>query len=87
MIFTECPYCGEVQGFGWEVGMGHGWMPSRCHECGKVMWVELTSLGGETITTEEFKRKVMLAGDEKKVDKAVAKAINQSGVVYEGDER
>lgn len=86
MIFTECPYCDEQQTFGWEIGDPKGWLPSRCHECGKVMWVELTSIGGHTITTEEFKKTIMINGDDEKVEEAVMNAINQSGVIY-GDER
>ena len=49
MIFTECPNCNEPQVFGYEAGDQTGWIPSKCCKCNEVMWVEMTSLGGETL--------------------------------------
>lgn len=83
MIFTECPYCSESQVFGWESSMPTGWFPSKCHECKNVMWVQATSICGETITSEEFKVKIMQFGDEDKIDQAIKNAENLSTIVYE----
>ena len=83
MIFTECPYCDEPQSFGWECGDPNGYFPSKCHKCGKVMWVEATSLGGVTMSHEDFKKDIMKAGDEKEVEDAAKDAVNQSCVVYD----
>jgi hypothetical protein len=83
MIFSECPYCDEPQVFGWEVGDPNGWFPSRCYKCNEVMWVEATSFGGETITHEDFKVKIMHPGDEERVEDAKNNAENLSNVVYD----
>ena len=84
MIFSSCPYCDETQVFGWECGDPGGWFPSRCPKCAKVMWVEATSLGGETLTHEEFLSKIVVQhpGTEAEVEEARATAKVQSTVVY-----
>ena len=77
MIFTNCPYCDEPQTFGYEAGYFVGYVPSKCHECGNVMWVEMISCDGETQTHENFKKGMM-----KKSDEYAARATNLSGVIY-----
>lgn len=80
MIFTDCPYCNEPQAFGWDAGDPTGHFPSKCQKCGKVMWVEATALGGETISHENFMASVMKAGDEEKVRKVAQEAKVLGGV-------
>jgi len=74
MIFTECPYCEEPQCFGWESGDCSGFFPSKCSKCGKVMWVEATSIGGVTRGHEDFIVECVRSGDEAEVDVAAKKA-------------
>jgi hypothetical protein len=81
MIFTECPYCDKPQAFAWGSGDPTGYFPSRCRNCGGVMWVETTSFGGVTRTTESFKKEVMRPGDEQAIDAAVAQAGDQCSIV------
>lgn len=83
MIFTSCPYCNEEQTFGWESGDPDGWFPSRCYKCNEVMWVEATSLFGETISHEDFMQKIMKPGDEEMVEEAKVNAENLSCVIYD----
>ena len=74
MIFTDCPYCNEIQSLGWECGDHVGYFPNKCHKCGKVMWVEATSFGGTCRTHENFKLEIMRKGDDKIVDDAADNA-------------
>ena len=83
MIFTECPNCNEPQVFGYEAGDQTGWIPSKCCKCNEVMWVEMTSLGGETLSHSEFKRTIALVEDFGAIDEAAKTAENFSNVVYE----
>ena len=83
MILTKCPYCEETQIFDWECGDPNGYFPSKCHDCGKVMWVEATSAGGATMSHEDFKKYIMEDGDEEEIENAAKIAVNQSCVVYE----
>ncbi len=74
MIFTECPYCDEPQCFGWEAGDHSGFFPSKCSECGKVMWVEGTSIGGVTRGHGDFIVECVTSGDEVEINIAAEKA-------------
>lgn len=76
MIFTNCPYCNEPQTLGWEPGDGggFGFFPSRCSKCKEVMWVEAVSVGGFTLSCEDFKRQIMEIGDEEKIRIATKEA-------------
>lgn len=85
MIFTECPTCDEDQAFGWETGMSTGYFPSKCHKCDNVMWVEATSIGGTTLSHEDFKKDIAKEEDFKEIDNAASKAPNHSNIVYETD--
>ncbi len=82
MIFTECPTCDEPQSFAWEAGDPTGYFPSKCPKCGKVMWIEATSMGGQTLSHDDFKKQIMQPGDEGKVEKAAQHAPIHSTVVY-----
>lgn len=48
----------------------------------EVMWVEATSLFGETISHEYFMQKIMKPGDDEMIEEAKANAENLSGVTY-----
>jgi hypothetical protein len=49
------------------------------------MWVEATTLGGETRTHEDFKAEIMKEGDEERVDGMASEAVNHSTVIYDED--
>ena len=72
MIFTECPYCDEPQLFDWESGDPSGWFPSRCSDCGNVMWV-FAGYEGETLSHEEFKERIAPPEDHPAIDEAAKK--------------
>lgn len=74
MIITKCPYCDEPKVVCWECGDPSGWFPVRCEKCKKVMWIEATSMDGETLTHEEFLEDVCHPGDEDRVNEAAFNA-------------
>lgn len=59
MIFTECCYCDEPIIYGYEAGDrgAGGFVEVECEKCKESNFIELVSIGGQTMTKEYFLEK------------------------------
>ena len=80
-IFTECPTCDEPVAYGYEGDPSHAgkWGPLKCEKCGNVMWLHHVTVGGMTLSTEDFLRTIVAPDDRERM-REVAR------VVAEGDD-
>lgn len=67
MILTCCPYCKGPLMIEYDYSCGYGFLSNKCNSCNEVMWIEWTTVGGHTLSHEEFiKRKDV---DQEEADK------------------
>lgn len=66
MIITSCPYCDNSIMTPYESGASY--KAEKCDECKKVFWVQMTTIGGETVSHEHFKENIVPKQDWDKVD-------------------
>lgn len=78
MIVTECPSCDAPQMIELSAYSG-GWTPVRCEDCGSVMWVQATTIGGTTYDSDGFFKHVVRPGDEAEVREAEKACLRGDG--------
>jgi hypothetical protein len=68
-ILTECPTCDEPVAYGYEGEPEyHGkWGPLKCSACGAVMWLHHVTIGGTTLSTEDFIMTIVAPDDRERM--------------------
>jgi glutaredoxin len=68
MIATSCPYCDRAPDLLDYAPEDAGkWAPALCEGCGEVMWIHLTRLPAETLSSEDFIATIVAPTDPDRV--------------------